>query len=94
MLFASVVFLILASLVAFANIVGVVAAEICHWRGIKGGYSCIPILSITFSLAAYAFGRSTIGLWTLLPAALDPGTWALIAWPIDLLVKRSNGANE
>ena len=70
-----------STLVACGNIAGCVGAVIRKKRGIDQGYSSIPLVSILFSFLAWALGGQAIGPLAFIPAALDPGTWMLIALP-------------
>ncbi len=77
-----------ASYGALMNILGVVQA----FRRPKdegGGYSCVPLWSIVFALAAWFVGPEPLGLWVFAPAVLDPGTWVLVLGvPIALFSRR------
>lgn len=81
MFWVSIVLLVIASLIAFANVGGSIDAARRHRKGEKGGYSYVPLLSLICSAGAWALARDTIGFWAFVPAVLDPGTWVLVALP-------------
>lgn len=71
MLVLAGIFLVLASFLSLANIVGCVNATN------EQGYSFVPIPSLLFSFFAYMTARDTLGYWAFLPTIIDPGTWVL-----------------
>jgi hypothetical protein len=81
----AIVLVVLASLVALANLIGCYQATQRARKGLSGGYSTVPILSLVFSLVAWRLAIDTMGYWAFVPAALDPGTWALVFLPFYLL---------
>ena len=74
-------FALLSSLIAGANLFGAVAAVRRKRRGEDRGYSSVPLLSLLFAIAAWFAGPEPLGLWVLLPPALDPGTWSVLLLP-------------
>jgi hypothetical protein len=64
--------MLVASLVAIGNLVGPLRATPEH------GFSFMPFLSIFFCALAYCYGRTVIGLWAFIPAALDLANWAMV----------------
>jgi len=91
MLILSIVFLLVAICIASMNIAGCIVAYRRRQKGIEGGYSNIPILSLLLCGLAWLTGREYLKLWMFIPALVDPGTWALIALPFFLawnLLKR------
>ena len=78
------IFLGLSAFLAVVNIVGVSGAYWNRAHGIDRGYSCVPLFSLLFAVAAWFFLRKSFGLWVFVPAALDPGTWVsfYIPWVI------------
>jgi len=74
----TIIFFTLAALVALGNIVGVVGAMRRQRRGDDRGFSCVPFLSILFCVGAWLAGPEPLGLWVIVPAAVDPSTWSLI----------------
>ena len=74
-----------SALIACGNIAGCIGAVRRKKRGIDQGYTSIPLVSILFSSLAWAFGGPAFGLWVFIPAALDPGTWMLLALPFAVL---------
>jgi hypothetical protein len=77
-------FIALATLVAIGNMAGVYGALRRQRQGISGGYSCVPVLSISFAFVARSLASETVGWWAFLPAVLDPGTWVVAVLPIAL----------
>jgi hypothetical protein len=80
-----IVFVLLASLVAVANLSGTYQAIQLQRKGIQKGYSSVPLLSLMFSILALGALYRSIGYWPLLPAALDPGTWSVLVLPFYLV---------
>ena len=78
-------FLGVSTLIACGNIAGCIGAVIRKKQGIHQGYTCIPLVSILFSSLAWAVGGPDFGLWVFIPAALDPGTWMLLAVPFAVM---------
>ncbi len=74
-----------SALIACGNIAGCIGAAIRKKRVIYQGYTSIPLISILFSSLAWAFGGPAFGLWAFIPAALDPGTWMLLALPFGMM---------
>ncbi|MCX7004689.1 MAG: hypothetical protein NTV22_15650 [bacterium] len=93
MIYGSIIFLILAAVIAAGNIGGCTAAMLSKRKGSDKGYSCIPLFSLLFSVGSWLLGRNTIGWWAFVPAILDPGTWVLIALPGALIELFRNGKN-
>lgn len=85
MVYIAFVCLGVSTLVACGNIAGSIGAVIRKRRGIDQGYTCIPLVSILFSSLAWVLGGTTIGALAFIPAALDPGTWMLVALPFALI---------
>ena len=85
MIYIAFVCLGVSTLIACGNIAGCIGAAIRKKRGIDRGYTCIPLVSILFSSLAWAFGGPAFGLWVFIPAALDPGTWMLLALPFAVM---------
>ena len=75
MFIAAIALIVLAGLVALTNLAGIGQAVRDQRRGSTRGYSCVPLLSLPLAIAGWLLGRPSLGLWPLLPAALDPGTW-------------------
>ena len=71
----------LSCLVACTNIAGCIAASVRKVQGVDKGYSNVPFLSLLFALVAWFLSHEEFGLWPLLPAALDPGTWMTLYFP-------------
>jgi len=67
-----IVFLLLSSLVALGNFCDCMMTEMRRRRGVGGGYSSVPVLSLLFSTFAWLLARQEIGAWAFLPALLDP----------------------
>lgn len=77
--------LLLASLVAFANLIG-------PFRATKGqGYSPIPFLSLLFCVLAFLCNPEFFGLWAFLPAVLDLGNLAMVLGVIHFAVHLIKG---
>ena len=73
--------LVLAMYVAAMNIAGSVRTILRRRKGIPGGYSSVPLVSIVFGGGAWWLANDTIGWWAMLPAVIDPGTWVLVTLP-------------
>lgn len=86
-----IVFELLASLVAMANLFGTYQALQLQRKGMSKGYSSVPLLSMMLSLGALGALYGTIGYWALLPAALDPGTWSVVILPFYLVWRVISG---
>ena len=96
MILVSVILIVLASLVAIANIYGLIHAS---WRGRQngsGGYSNIHFVSLTFCTISWFLSNGQIGLWVILPVIIDPANWLLLALPFFLIFRsdRDTGAHE
>lgn len=76
MLIVAIICLVLSALLMLGQWASLIAAS---RRG--EGYSCVPLISLLFGVAAFLLGRPTLGWWALLPAMLDPGTWVCVALP-------------
>jgi hypothetical protein len=74
----SVVLVVLAGLVCFANWAGAIAARRDRRRGIDRHFSFIPLLSIVLAAAGAVVWPGASGGWLLLVAAADLGTWSLV----------------
>jgi|ERR1019366_10485717 hypothetical protein len=94
MTYISIVFLVLASMVVFFQYAALIEFYIRSRRGDPGGHSVLPIMSLFFSLLAWAYGYETFGLWAFLPAILDPGTWVLVFLPFVLFHIWRNSRNS
>jgi hypothetical protein len=92
MLHVAVILLVLATLVAAANVAGCAQAILRQRRGSTRGYSCVPLLSTLLAGAAWLLGGDRMGLWPLVPALLDPGTW-MIPMAIGAHFLRRRGGN-
>ena len=75
----------LASYVALMNFAGAYLAIQRKRKGISGGYSSVPIVSLMLCLMAVAIGYEVLGLWPLIPALIDPGTWTVFILPFFLV---------
>jgi len=79
-----VICLFLASYAALMNIAGCIAGARRRRKGIEGGYSNVPLVSLLFSTLAWYLTKEQIGLWAFLPAILDPGTLMTLLAPVVL----------
>jgi len=75
----------LAALVTIMNWGGFIEAWRRRRRGIVGGYSSVPLISLLCCVGAWFAIEDKIGLWSFAPAAIDFGTLNLIALPFFLL---------
>ena len=81
----TILLLALASYVALMNFAGTYLAIQRKRKGISGGYSCVPLVSLMLCLMAVAIAYDTLRLWPLLPAIIDPGTWTIVIMPFFLM---------
>jgi hypothetical protein len=81
----TVLLIALASYVALMNFAGTYLAIQRKRKGISGGYSCVPLVSLMLCLMAVAIAYDTLGLLPLIPALIDPGTWTIVVMPFFLL---------
>jgi len=81
----------LSTLVALLNIYGAATATVRKRRGDGRGFSCVPLVSLAFAVAAWFAGPEPFGLWVFAPAALDPGTWTV---PIAMLFAAKEARDE
>ena len=86
----AIVSLSVAAFFAIVNWLGILGAVIRRLTGGKGGYSCVPLLSIVFASLAWMFGGSFVGSYALIPMVADPATWFLLYLPVMLLRERHN----
>lgn len=82
----------LASLVALTNMSGLAGAWLRRRCGEEVGFSTLPLLSLACCGVAWILAPGS-SLWVFVPAALDPGTWSLLALPASLLL-RSRDAGD
>ena len=61
-------------------------------RGDDRGYSSVPLLSLLLAAAACLAGPTPVGLWSSLPTAFDPGTWAVLLLPWCALTDKGDAA--
>ena len=81
----TILLIALASYVALMNFAGTYLAIQRRRKGISGGYSSVPLVSLMFCLMAVAISYDTLGFWPLIPALIDPGTWLIVTMPFFLL---------
>ena len=81
MIYLAIILLTLGVVTVMSNIGGCVAVVRRMRKGIDGGCSNVPLISLICCAGAWAFARDSLGLWAFLPALMDPGTWMLIGLP-------------
>jgi hypothetical protein len=77
--------IVLSCYVALVNLAGTYLAIQRNRKGISGGYSSVPIVSLMLCLMVVGLAYEVLGLWPLIPALIDPGTWSVVILPFFLV---------